>query len=82
MVGLLVRRNVIFVLMSIEVMLNASGLAFIAAGARWGHTDGQVMFLFVLALAAAEAAIGLALIIQLFYRDKVLDTDAVSEMRG
>lgn len=80
--GLLVRRNIIFVLMSIEVMLNASGLAFVAAGARWRQPDGQVMFLFILAMAAAEVAIGLALIIQLYHRHKLLDADAIDEMHG
>ncbi|MGE5648446.1 MAG: NADH-quinone oxidoreductase subunit NuoK [Acidobacteriota bacterium] len=81
-VGVLVRRNVIFVLMSIEVMLNASGLAFIAAGARWGRADGQIMFLFILAAAAAEVAIGLALVIQIYHRFRLLDTDSISEMHG
>ena len=56
LLGVLIRRNIIFTLMSIEVMLNASGLAFIAAGARWGQPDGQVMFLFILAVAAGQAA--------------------------
>src|SRR5256885_13780857 len=57
--GLLTRRNLIFTLMCIEIMLNASGLAFVAAGARWGQPDGQVMFLFILAMAAAEVSVGL-----------------------
>ena len=61
---MLVRRNLIFMLMSIEIMLNAAGLAFVAAGARWGQADGQVMFLFMLTMAAAEVAVGLALILQ------------------
>ena len=51
--GLLVRRNLIFVLMSLEVMLNGAGLAFVVAGSRWRQTDGQVMFVFILAMAAA-----------------------------
>ncbi len=68
--------------MSLEVMLNASGLAFVAAGARWGHADGQVMFLFILAVAAAEVAVGLALLLRLYHHVKSLDTDAASEMRG
>ena len=59
--GVLVRRNVIFMLMSIEIMLNAAGLAFVVAGARWRQADGQVMFLFILAMAAAEVSVGLAL---------------------
>jgi NADH-quinone oxidoreductase subunit K len=77
-----VRRNLIFVLMSIEVMLNAAGLAFVVAGARWQQPDGQVMFIFILAMAAAEVAVGLALVLQLYHVYKSLDADAVSRMRG
>ncbi len=80
--GLLVRRNIVFVLMSIEVMLNAAGLAFVAAGARWGQADGQIMFMFVLAMAAAEVAVGLALVLQLHRRFEALDADQASEMKG
>jgi len=80
--GLLVRRNLIFTLMSIEVMLNAAGLAFVVAGARWAQPDGQVMFIFILATAAAEVSVGLALLLQLYHRDKSLDADAASRMRG
>ena len=82
MVGVLVRRNIIFILMSIEIMLNAAGVAFIAAGARWGQPDGQVMFIFILVMAAAEVAVGLALVLQVYHRMKSLDADAVSRMRG
>ena len=74
--GVLVRRNIIFILMSIEVMLNAAGLAFVVAGARWGQADGQIMFLFILAMAAAEVAVGLALVLQLYHRIGTLDADA------
>ncbi len=80
--GVLVRRNVIFMLLSIEVMLNAAGLAFVAAGSRWGQPDGQVMFLFILSMAAAEVSVGLALVLQLHHRLKTLDTDAAARMRG
>ena len=79
--GLLVRRNIVFMLISIEVMLNAAGLAFVAAGARWGQADGQVMFLFILTMAAAEVSVGLALILQLYQQFKTLDTDAAAELR-
>jgi NADH-quinone oxidoreductase subunit K len=82
LIGLLVRRNLLFILMSIEVMLNASGLAFVVAGARWAQPDGQVMFIFILSMAAAEVAVGLALVLQLYHQHKSLDADAVSEMRG
>jgi len=79
--GLLVRRNLIFVLMSLEVMLNAAGLAFVVAGARWQQADGQIVFVFILAMAAAEVAIGLAMVLQLYHQFKSLDVDAISEMR-
>jgi NADH-quinone oxidoreductase subunit K len=82
MVGLLVRRNVIFMLISVEMMLNAAGLAFVAAGSRWVQPDGQVMFLFILAMAASEVSVGLALVILLYHRFKTLDTDVASLMRG
>ena len=80
--GVLVRRNLIFMLMSIEVMLNAAGLAFIAAGARWGQADGQIMFLLVLTLAAAEVSVGLALVLQLHRRLPHLDADSADTLRG
>lgn len=81
-IGLLVRRNVIFLLMSIEVMLNAAGLAFVVAGARWVQPDGQVMFMFILAMAAAEVAVGLALVLMVYHKFKTLDVDGLSKMRG
>ena len=82
LIGVLVRRNVIFMLMSVEIMLNAAGLAFVVAGSRWEAPDGQVMFLFILAMAAAEVAVGLALVLQLYARFRTLDTDAASRLRG
>ncbi len=80
--GILIRRNILFTLMSIEIMLNAAGLAFITAGSRWGQPDGQIMFLFILAVAASEVSIGLALVLLLYRWYKTLDTDAASRMRG
>ncbi|MCY4489040.1 MAG: NADH-quinone oxidoreductase subunit NuoK [Deltaproteobacteria bacterium] len=80
--GVLVRRNIIFVLLSLEIMLNAAALAFVVAGAHWGQADGQVMFFFILAMAAAEVAVGLALVVQLYYRFNTLDVDTVSDLRG
>ena len=82
LIGLLVRRNLIFILMSIEVMLNAAGLAFVVAGSRWAQPDGQVMFIFILATAAAEVSVGLALLLQLYHQYKTLDADAASLMKG
>ncbi len=80
--GLLTRRNILFMLMSVEIMLNAAGLAFVVAGARWGQPDGQVMFLFILAMAAAEVSVGLALVLRLYHRLKTLDADQANTMRG
>jgi len=82
LVGLIVRRNIFFMLISFEIMLNAAGLAFVAAGARWGQADGQVMFLFIITIAAAEVSIGLALILRLYQQFKTLDVDAASELQG
>jgi NADH-quinone oxidoreductase subunit K len=82
LIGLLTRRNLVFTLMCIEVMLNASGLAFITAGSRWGQADGQVMFLFILAMAAAEVSVGLALVLQFQKHHSALDNDSVNQMRG
>jgi len=82
LVGVLVRRNVIFVLLAIEIMLNAAGLAFVVAGSRWKQPDGQVMFMFVLTMAAAEVSVGLALVLQLYHHFRTLDVDAASKMRG
>lgn len=80
--GLLVRRTLLFVLLSLEIMLNAAGLAFVAAGASWGQPDGQVMFLFVLTLAAAEVSIGLGLTLLIYERLRTLDLDALTSLRG
>jgi NADH-quinone oxidoreductase subunit K len=80
--GVLVRRNVLFILMSIEVMLNAAGLAFVTAGQKWGQPDGQVVFLFILAMAAAEVSVGLALVLALYHEYKSLDTDAAAKLKG
>jgi NADH-quinone oxidoreductase subunit K len=81
-IGVLVRRNMIFILMSLEVMLNASALAFVVAGARWGQADGQIIYLLILTLAAAEVGVGLGLVLQLYRRHQTLDADELSKMRG
>jgi NADH-quinone oxidoreductase subunit K len=80
--GVLVRRNLIFVLMSIEVMLNAAGVAVISAGARWRQAEGQILFLFILAMAAAEVSVGLALVLALYHENKSVDADAANRMKG
>lgn len=82
LISVLVRRNIIFMLISVEIMLNAAGLAFIVAGARWGQADGQVMFIFIITMAAAEVSVGLALILQIYHQLKTLDSDAADKMKG
>lgn len=82
MLSVLIRRNIIFMLISVEVMLNAAGLAFIVAGSKWAQADGQVMFIFILTMAAAEVSVGLALILQIYHQLKTLDTDAANKMKG
>ena len=82
LVGLMERRNIIFVLMSLEVMLNASALAFIAAGAHWGQPDGQIVFMLILSVAAAEVSVGLGLVLQIQRRFKTLDMDNANRLRG
>ena len=82
LLGLLVRRNVLFMLMSLEIMMNSAALAFVVAGARWQQTDGQIMFMMIITLAACEACVGLALLLQLYRRFDSLDVDTASEMKG
>ena len=80
LVGLLVRRNIIFMLMSIEIMLNSAGLVFIIAGSHWMQADGQVMFIFILSVSAAEVSVALALILQMYHHFKTLDADAINKL--
>ena len=80
--GVMVRRNVLFILISIEIMMNAAAMAFVVAGSRWLQPDGQIMFIMILTLAAAEASIGLAIVLRLHRQFHSLDIDAASEMRG
>ncbi|MCE5347098.1 MAG: NADH-quinone oxidoreductase subunit NuoK [Bacteroidales bacterium] len=81
MVGFLVRRNIIFMLMSIEIMLNSAALVFVIAGSHWMQADGQVMFIFILTVSAAEVSVGLALTLQMYHHYKTLDADALRKLR-
>ena len=80
-VGVFLRRNLITVFMCVELMLNAVNLAFIAFSRSWGNLDGQVLVFFVLTVAAAEAAVGLAIIISVHRHRDTLDVDAFSVMK-
>ena len=79
--GIFLRRNLITVLLSIEVMLNAANLSLVAFGRQLGTVDGQVIVFFVVTVAAAEAAVGLALVIALFRLRGSLDPDAYTSLK-
>jgi NADH-quinone oxidoreductase subunit K len=79
--GVFVRRNMITILLSIEIMLNAVNLAFVALGRRLGSMDGQVIVFFVMTVAAAEAAVGLAIIISVFRNRETVNADELNLMR-
>ncbi len=81
-VGVLVRRNAIVVFMAIELMLNAANLAFVAYARQFGALDGQILVFFVMTVAAAEVAVGLALIVALFRSKASIDVDEVNLLRG
>ena len=81
LIGVLTRKNIIFMLLSVEIMLNAAGLAFVAAGSKWQQADGQVMFLFIISMAAAEVSVGLALVLQAYHQHKTLDVEDIRELR-
>lgn len=81
LIGVLTRRNMLFILMSVEVMLNAAGLAFIVVGAHWIQGDGQIMFLFILVMAAAEVSLGLALVLQMHRKNKTVDAEELKLLK-
>lgn len=80
--GVLARRNILVVLMSVELMLNGANVAFLGAARHHGTMDGQVAALFVMALAAAEAAVGLALVVLLYRRSGETSLDAFRLLKG
>jgi NADH-quinone oxidoreductase subunit K len=80
-IGVLVRRNIIIIFMSIELMLNAANLAFVAFARQHHSMDGQIIVFFVMTVAAAEVAVGLAIIIQLFRHRETVQADDLTLMR-
>ena len=80
-VGVVIRRNVIVILMAIELMLNAVNLTFIALARQLGSVDGQVVVFFVMAVAAAEAAVGLAIIVAFFRNRESVNVDDLASLR-
>lgn len=80
--GVLAMRNALIFFLSIELMLNAANLLFVTFARHWGNVTGLVWVFFVLVVAAAEAAVGLAIIINLFRTKQVVDVDQYDELRG
>lgn len=81
-VGVLIRRNAIVIFMSVELMLNAANLAFVAFARYYQDMIGQVFVFFVMAVAAAEVAVGLSLVVVLFRSRQTIDVDDVSSLKG
>ena len=79
--GVVTRRNPILMLMGVEIMLNAANLGFIALGRHFGEVAGQMCAIFVMAIAAGEVAIGLAIIVALFRARETIDVDEVNQLR-
>ncbi len=80
--GILVRRNALVMFMSVELMLNAVNLTFVAAGRELNVLDGQMAVLFVMVVAAAEVVVGLAIIVAIFRRRQTASVDELAELRG
>ena len=81
-VGVVIRRNPLVIFMSIELMLNAANLSFVAFGHRFGSAEGQVLVFFVMAVAAAEVAVGLAIIVNLFRLRESVFVDEINLLKG
>jgi NADH-quinone oxidoreductase subunit K len=81
-IGFLIRRNAILIFMSVELMLNAANLAFVAFARQFDQLDGQIISFFVMTVAAAEVAVGLALIVTIFRTKQSIDVDEINSMKG
>ena len=82
LLGAIVRRNLLIVMMSIELMLNAVNLTLVAFARAWGQTAGQGMAFFIIALAAAEAAVGLAIVVAVFRTRRTVNVDELNLMKN
>jgi NADH-quinone oxidoreductase subunit K len=80
--GVLVRRNAIVIFMSVELMLNSANLAFVAFARQYNELNGQVFVFFVMTVAAAEVAVGLALMVAIFRAKHSIDVDQMSSLKG
>lgn len=82
LLGVLIRRNILLILLSIELMLNSANLVFIAGAAFHGEVQGQVSAFFVMVIAAAEVTVGLAIAVLLFRQQNVVDTNEIKHLKG
>lgn len=80
--GLLLRRNLVFILLCVEIMLNSAAFAFVAVSSHFEQPQGQIMFLIIVAMAGAEVAVALALVLQFERRFKTLDIDVAHKLKG
>ncbi|WP_395480171.1 NADH-quinone oxidoreductase subunit NuoK [Candidatus Curculioniphilus buchneri] len=80
--GIVIRRNLLFILLGIEIMINASALALVIAGSYWEQADGQIMYILAITVAAVEASINLGLLLRLYRHYHTLNVDIISEMHG
>jgi len=80
--GVLLRKNAIIIFMSVELMLNAANLALVAFSRQWNQLDGQIFVFFVMTVAAAEVAVGLALIVAIFRNKRSINIDDLHQMEG
>lgn len=79
LISLIIRRNLLFILISLEIMINASAFAFILLSSYWGQTEGQIMYILIITIAASETSIALALLIQFYKTKQTLNIDLLSE---
>lgn len=82
LLGVMIRRNLFFLLLSVMVMINGAVVALVVAGFYWHQPDGQIISILAISAALAEASIGLALLVKMFYRRKTVNIDSLSELKG
>jgi NADH-quinone oxidoreductase subunit K len=80
--GVLIRRNALVIFMSVELMLNAANLAFVAFARMYQNVNGQIFVFFIMTVAAAEVAVGLALIVAIFRSKQSIDVDQMNNLKG
>ncbi|XBC37803.1 MAG: NADH-quinone oxidoreductase subunit NuoK [Buchnera aphidicola (Meitanaphis elongallis)] len=82
LISLVMHKSILFMLISLEIMINAAALALVVVGSYWNQVDGQIMYILIVTLGAAESGIGLALLVQCYRQFKTANIDKLSEMHG